>query len=150
MKILGQFKDYSDNSIKTVASFNKNIIEMTLLQNRQDTDVVCAPTHHFCNLGCKMCHLTNCKIDKPMTPITKEELLEAIKHSVTYKGYKLTDKKRANNVGNKFKTVCNPSMTPSEKESKTFTLSLIPIAKIKQIKKGIIKLSTLLITIFSP
>ena len=32
---------------------------------------------------------------------------------------KLTDKKRANNVGNKFKTVCNPSMTPSEKESKT-------------------------------
>ena len=63
---------------------------------------------------------------------------------------KLTDKKRANNVGNKFKTVCNPSMTPSEKESKTFTLSLIPIAKIKQIKKGIIKLSTLLITIFSP
>ena len=63
---------------------------------------------------------------------------------------KLTDKKSANNVGNKFKTVCSPSITPSENESKTFTLSLIPTIKIKQIRKGIIKLSTFLLTICSP
>lgn len=56
---LGVFKDFSDNSLKTVFEVDEHkIIEMTLLFNKEEMDVVCVPTHHFCNLGCKMCHLT--------------------------------------------------------------------------------------------
>lgn len=91
LKELGRFQS-KDGTIKTVFENNNDIVEVSLLRNKK-YDVIVVPSHHYCNLSCKMCHLTNCKIDKPMTPITKEELLEAIKHSVTYKGYKLTDKK---------------------------------------------------------
>ena len=60
LKKLGTFKDFLDNSLKTVfENDDKQIIEMTLLANKETMDVVCVPTHHFCNLGCKMCHLTN-------------------------------------------------------------------------------------------
>lgn len=52
------FKDFSDDSIKNVfQSANKGIIELTLLFNKRDIDVVCVPTHHFCNLGCKKKHI---------------------------------------------------------------------------------------------
>ncbi len=50
-------------------SSNNRIIEITLLKNKKDMDVVCAPTNHFCNLGCKMCHLTNNRLNKKMIPI---------------------------------------------------------------------------------
>lgn len=93
MKILGQFKDYSDNSIKTVASFNKNIIEMTLLQNRQDTDVVCVPTHHFCNLGCKMCHLTNNNLNKEMISIKYNDFIETLNKTLKINNKRITNKK---------------------------------------------------------
>ena len=57
---IGVFKDFNDDSIKSVFKTEKNeIIEMTLIQNKEYEDVICVPTHHFCNLGCKMCHLTN-------------------------------------------------------------------------------------------
>lgn len=56
---IGTFKDYNDGTLKTVFDVGDNkIIEMSLLFNKKDKDVVCVPTHHFCNLGCKMCHLT--------------------------------------------------------------------------------------------
>lgn len=56
----GIFKDFSDGSLKSVFEIEgKRIIEMTLLFNKESMDVVCVPSHHFCNLGCKMCHLTN-------------------------------------------------------------------------------------------
>ena len=48
---------------------------MSLLFNKYDKDVVCVPTHHFCNLGCKMCHLTNRGFNKVMTPIKWEDFI---------------------------------------------------------------------------
>ena len=60
IKNIGIFKDYSDETLKFVYDAgDKKIIEMSLLFNKEDMDVICVPTHHFCNLGCKMCHLTN-------------------------------------------------------------------------------------------
>ena len=84
IKKLGVFKDYSDNSLKTVfVKDNNKIIEMTLLFNKEDMDVVCVPTHHFCNLGCKMCHLTNKGLNKQMIPITIDDFIDALKETVT-------------------------------------------------------------------
>jgi len=80
---VGSFCDFSDNSIKTVFT-NKdgNIIEMTLLQNRAERDVVCVPTHYFCRMGCKMCHLTNFFSKKPFVKIPVDEFNEALERTV--------------------------------------------------------------------
>lgn len=84
IKKLGVFKDYSDDSLKTVfVKDNNKIIEMTLLFNKKEMDVVCVPTHHFCNLGCKMCHLTNKGLNKQMTPIIINDFIYALKQTVT-------------------------------------------------------------------
>ena len=70
---IGVFKDFKDNSLKTVfRDDKKRIIEMTLLFNKKDKDVVCVPTHNYCNLGCKMCHLTNEKVNKFMQKVAPE------------------------------------------------------------------------------
>lgn len=94
MQLLGRFIDRSDDSIKSVFSDNGKIIEMTLLQNRENADVVCAPTHHFCNLGCKMCHLTNNQLNKKMIPIDyqnfEEAIIKAVKDS---QGNRVSNKK---------------------------------------------------------
>lgn len=85
LKRLGTFKDFSDDSIKNVfQTANKGIIELTLLFNKRDIDVVCVPTHHFCNLGCKMCHLTNKGLNKDMIPVQASDMVEAIIKSVCY------------------------------------------------------------------
>lgn len=79
LKSLGVFKDFSDGSIKTVLEKeNSGVIELTLLFNKPNYDVICAPTHHFCNLGCKMCHLTNKGLNKMMIPIKVDDMKEAI------------------------------------------------------------------------
>lgn len=80
MKSLGVFKDHNDGSIKCVFDTNgeNTIIEMTLLMNREDTDVVCVPTHHFCNLGCKMCHLTNNSLNKCSKKIEVNDFMFAL------------------------------------------------------------------------
>ena len=79
MKSLGIFRDDVDGSIKCVFDAdNSSIIEMTLLGNREDTDVVCVPTHHFCNLGCKMCHLTNNSLNKCSKKISVEDFMLAL------------------------------------------------------------------------
>lgn len=68
---------------------------MTLLQNRDNTDVVCAPTHHFCNLGCKMCHLTTNKLNKEMIAIEIDDFIEALLQSVcNNKNERITNKKK--------------------------------------------------------
>jgi adenine C2-methylase RlmN of 23S rRNA A2503 and tRNA A37 len=83
MKSLGIFKDNVDDSIKCVFDVeNHNIIEMTLLQNRVDTDVVCVPTHYFCNLGCVMCHLTNNKLNKVSKTIDYKNFVLALSLTV--------------------------------------------------------------------
>ena len=93
IKNLGTFKDFSDGTLKTVFDVgNKKIIEMSLLFNKADKDVVCVPTHHFCNLGCKMCHLTNKGLNKKMTPINSEDFMECLYKSLTKDNIRKTDK----------------------------------------------------------
>lgn len=99
LKSLGVFKDFHDQSLKSVfEGENKQIIEMTLLFNKEEMDVVCVPSHHFCNLGCKMCHLTNNKLNKRMVPIKSSDFLEAFVNTVSKnengKLVRRTDKKK--------------------------------------------------------
>ena len=92
---LGVFKDFSDNSLKTVFEVDEHkIIEMTLLSNKEDMDVVCVPTHHFCNLGCKMCHLTNKGLNKSMIAINSDDFIYCLKKAVTKNDERITDKKK--------------------------------------------------------
>jgi len=96
---LGVFKDHADGTLKTVFDAGeKQIVEITLLCSKEDMDIICAPTHHFCNLGCKMCHLTNKGLNKQMKPISKDIFLEALINSLTKPIYnkrkKRTDKKK--------------------------------------------------------
>lgn len=91
---LGVFKDFSDGSLKTVFDVGGNqIIEISLLMNKESMDVICVPTHYFCCLGCKMCHLTNKGLNKQMKPIIVEHLMEAILRGVTDRnGHRRTQK----------------------------------------------------------
>ena len=92
---LGVFKDFSDNSLKTVFEVDEHkIIEMTLLFNKEERDVVCVPTHHFCNLGCKMCHLTNKGLNKSMIAINSDDFIYCLKKTVTKNDKRITDKKK--------------------------------------------------------
>lgn len=93
MKDLGTFQDKKDNSLKSVFEANGKIIEMTLLFNKEKLDVVCTPTHHFCNLGCKMCHLTNNSLNKKMVPITVDNFIEGLIRTTTKNNQeRITDK----------------------------------------------------------
>lgn len=95
IKNMGTFKDFSDGTLKTVFDIgDKKIIEMSLLFNKEDKDVVCVPTHHFCNLGCKMCHLTNKGLNKAMIPINSEDFIECLFQTLTKNSEKRTDKKK--------------------------------------------------------
>lgn len=90
---IGTFKDYNDGILKTVFDVGDNkIIEMSLLFNKNDKDVVCVPTHHFCNLGCKMCHLTNKGLNKGMTPIKWEDFIYCLINTLSINGKRRTDK----------------------------------------------------------
>ena len=92
---IGTFKDYNDGTLKTVFDVGANkIIEMSLLFNKKDKDVVCVPTHHFCNLGCKMCHLTNNGLNKAMVAIKYEDFIEGLIFSLTKHNKKRTSKKK--------------------------------------------------------
>ncbi len=96
LKSLGTFEDHQDGSLKSVFRDEENkIIEVSLLFNKPTMDVVCVPTHHFCNLGCKMCHLTNNKLNKKMIPIQYSSFEEALLRSlVDEEGHRLAEKKR--------------------------------------------------------
>lgn len=93
MKNLGVFKDFTDNSIKSVYEIEKNkIIEMTLLQNKKDKDVICVPTHYLCCLKCKTCRLSSDKIE----PIKINEFINALIESLKVQNInkKRTDKNK--------------------------------------------------------
>ncbi|MDE5630161.1 MAG: hypothetical protein K2I70_01025 [Bacilli bacterium] len=96
LKSLGVFQDHTDGSLKSVFVHNENqIIEMTLLFNKPNKDVVCVPSHPFCNLGCKMCHLTNNNLNKCMVPIKFENFKEALYKSLRdVEDSRITDKKK--------------------------------------------------------
>lgn len=84
MRKEGSFKDYSDGTIKNVYREENKIIEISLLFNNKKRDVVCVPTHNFCCLGCKMCHLTNNKLNKKMNPIQYKDFIECLLDSLEY------------------------------------------------------------------
>ena len=89
IKKMGVFKDFSDDSLKSVfEGENHQIIEMSLLANKEQMDVVCVPTHHFCSLGCKMCHLTRDGLNKKMMPIGSGDFIECLMRTVTIDGKK--------------------------------------------------------------
>ena len=93
MNTLGKYIS-SDTSIKCVlANDLGEIVEVSLLNNKP-YDVVCVPTFHYCNLGCKMCHLTYPNIKKCQTKVTIEELLEAITKTVCDNSKRITDKNK--------------------------------------------------------
>lgn len=84
-KKIGVFKDFTDETIKCVyENSKKKIIEISLLFNKEDKNVVCAPTHHFCNMGCKMCHLTNQGLNKKMNPISSDDFMVVLLDALSY------------------------------------------------------------------
>ena len=95
IKNIGVFKDFSDGSLKSVfTTENNQIIEMTLLANKEQMDVVFVPTHHFCNLGCKMCHLTNKGLNKSMVPVKIDDFIKCLTQTLTKQGERRTEKKK--------------------------------------------------------
>ena len=93
--MIERFKDFSDNTIKTVNKLDKGVVEMSLLLNKKDMDVICAPTHYYCNLGCKMCHLTKDGLNKPMIKINIKEFLYTLVKSVNNNlGFRRTKNKK--------------------------------------------------------
>ncbi len=92
MHKLGLFQDFQDGTLKSVYEEDKKIIEMSLLFNKEDKDVVCVPTHHFCSLGCKMCHLTNKGLNKEMVPVTIDRFVPCLIDTLTIDGKRRTSK----------------------------------------------------------
>ena len=84
MKKEGTFKDNTDGTIKNVYKWDNKIIEISNLFNNNNRDVVCVPTHNFCSLGCKMCHLTNNKLNKKMNPICFDDFIDCLLDSLKY------------------------------------------------------------------
>ena len=84
MKKEGTFKDNIDGTIKNVYKWDNKIIEISNLFNNNNRDVVCVPTHNFFLLGCKMCHLTNNKLNKKMNPICFDDFIDCLLDSLKY------------------------------------------------------------------
>ena len=80
LKHLGIFQDHNDKTIKSVYKARQGVIETTFINNKFDrgSDVYCVPTHHYCSLGCVMCHLTKEGMHKSMVQIQKENLIESL------------------------------------------------------------------------
>lgn len=57
IELLARYRD-SDKTEKFVFLTKKGIIELTWVKNKNGIAVFCLPTHHYCNLGCKFCHLS--------------------------------------------------------------------------------------------
>ena len=79
-KLLGRFRDV-DGTEKFVYRNKKGIIEVTWIKNFYKGGITnfCLPTHYYCNLGCKFCHLTTEGSKKMnMAPIHYSELLDAL------------------------------------------------------------------------
>jgi len=77
-ELLGKFRD-EDGTEKCVFQSAGGIIELTSIKNKPGIDVICLPTHHYCNLGCKFCHLTEeGDSSKPMDTIAAQDLAAAL------------------------------------------------------------------------
>lgn len=78
--LLGKFRDI-DGTEKFVFKTNDGIIEATIIKNKPGIDVFCLPTHHYCNMGCKFCHLTEERDKtKKMVGVTAKNMLEVLNY----------------------------------------------------------------------
>ena len=94
IKKMGVYKDYSDESIKSVFEVEpKKVMEMTLLSNSEVTDVVCVPTHYNCNLGCRICHFDDMKVNESMESVKAIDFMKCLIETLTIQGRKRTNKK---------------------------------------------------------
>ena len=81
-KVLGRFRD-TDGSEKFVFSTPKDeIVELTWIKNKPNIGVICAPTHTFCTLGCKFCHLSSIKDSTSMKALNSQDLCYLIESLV--------------------------------------------------------------------
>jgi len=90
LKLLGRFRD-EDQTEKFVFESPAGIIELTWVKNKKGITVFYLPTHHYCNLGCKFCHLTeeHKGIGQKMIPISAEDLNSAMEYVINkYTGNK--------------------------------------------------------------
>ena len=77
-ELLGRFRD-EDGTEKFVFKTQNGVIEITSICNKKGIDVFCVPTHHYCNLGCKFCHLTeDGDSSKSMDKITARTLRDVL------------------------------------------------------------------------
>jgi adenine C2-methylase RlmN of 23S rRNA A2503 and tRNA A37 len=84
MNLLGRFRDV-DGTEKFVFKNKKGVIEITwITKENKLSNVLCLPTHYYCNLGCKFCHLTDNKNFVKMGKINFEELLETINYVLPF------------------------------------------------------------------
>jgi len=76
----GTFRDHDDGTLKSVYSRGKEILEVTFIQNKsyKGIDVFCVPTHHYCNLGCTLCHLTQEGSQVSMKPVYCDDFIEGL------------------------------------------------------------------------
>ena len=94
LKNIGVFESYEDGTIKSVFIDSENrVIEISLLKNKE-YDVLCVPTHHYCSLGCRMCHLTKEGAKRCMSQIESKDLMEAIYKTMIIDGEKITNKNK--------------------------------------------------------
>lgn len=91
----GTFKD-PDGTVKAVFERDdKEVFEITLLKNKHGVNVFCIPSHHYCSLGCKFCHLT-ADIGRGMQPVRAEHLLECLERTAHH-GCRADNPRRTSN-----------------------------------------------------
>lgn len=79
-ELLGKFRDL-DGTEKFVFKSDAGVIELTRIKNKKGIDVICAPTHHYCNLQCRFCHLTESgSLNLKMNKILAINLQEALRN----------------------------------------------------------------------
>lgn len=59
IRCLGRFRDEDSTEKFVFKVLNKGIIEVAWIKNKERVDVLCLPTHYYCTLGCKFCHLSS-------------------------------------------------------------------------------------------
>lgn len=75
-----KFIDHNDGTVKYLFKTEKGPIEISHIKNKiqKGYDVLCLPTHYFCDMGCVMCHLTNIQTNLKPYRISYETLISCI------------------------------------------------------------------------
>lgn len=82
MKFLNKIYSKIDKVVKYVFEYNKQIVELSYIDNGTGKDIICVPTHTMCNLGCKFCHTTDYIGKIPIVKITFHEIFYGINYII--------------------------------------------------------------------